>query len=221
MSESVINRRLSPTSPRWSGSREFTPILAALRRFIASHAITDRLILGPRRRKGAVATLRNRGGALLDWRQRWLFPRWSSPKSRACRSVRCARRGVSESGGRRDGILAKRVCRRCPRRARVCHRHRVSQHFNEASPRPSGQSQTCRPSRASNRAHGRRRGVPAAPGLALRVERLPQPRPASVGRTSVPLAAACGDKQPGAFWPSKHKTSRARFWTTSPPRACS
>ena len=39
---SVINRRLSPTSPRWSGSREFTPILAALRRFIASHAITDR-----------------------------------------------------------------------------------------------------------------------------------------------------------------------------------
>ena len=41
-SESVINRRLSPTSPRWSGSREFTPILATLRRFIASHAITDR-----------------------------------------------------------------------------------------------------------------------------------------------------------------------------------
>ena len=39
---SVINRRLSTTSPRWSGSREFTPILAALRRFIASHAITDR-----------------------------------------------------------------------------------------------------------------------------------------------------------------------------------
>ena len=39
---SVINRRLSPTSPRWSGSREFTPILAALRRFIALHAITDR-----------------------------------------------------------------------------------------------------------------------------------------------------------------------------------
>ena len=39
---SVINRRLSPTSPRWSGFREFTPILAALRRFIASHAITDR-----------------------------------------------------------------------------------------------------------------------------------------------------------------------------------
>ena len=39
---SVINRRLSPTSPRWSGSREFTPILAELRRFIASHAITDR-----------------------------------------------------------------------------------------------------------------------------------------------------------------------------------
>ena len=38
---SVINRRLSTTSPRWSGSREFTPILAALRRFIASHAITD------------------------------------------------------------------------------------------------------------------------------------------------------------------------------------
>ena len=39
---SVINGRLSPTSPRGSGSREFTPILAALRRFIASHAITDR-----------------------------------------------------------------------------------------------------------------------------------------------------------------------------------
>ena len=39
---SVINKRLSPTSPRWSGSREFTPILAELRRFIASHAITDR-----------------------------------------------------------------------------------------------------------------------------------------------------------------------------------
>ena len=30
------------TSPRWSGSREFTHILAALRRFIASQAITDR-----------------------------------------------------------------------------------------------------------------------------------------------------------------------------------
>ena len=39
---SVINRRLSPTSPRWSVSREFTPILSELRRFIASHAITDR-----------------------------------------------------------------------------------------------------------------------------------------------------------------------------------
>ena len=41
MSESVINKRLSSTLPRWSGSREFTPILATFRRFIVSHAITD------------------------------------------------------------------------------------------------------------------------------------------------------------------------------------
>ena len=45
--EGPVSDRLSidgyhPTSLRWSGSREFTPILATFRRFIASHAITDR-----------------------------------------------------------------------------------------------------------------------------------------------------------------------------------